>query len=110
MLKQNQLKNVEYLYQVCTTSGICTLVLTSLSMCTPEILPNTAMKSSLEQSLCFEWSQTYCSASWVIIILSFLAACYGIVKVPSGPWFCCKCRSTERVARVVCIMLLYICV
>ncbi|XP_066931957.1 zinc finger protein zfp-1-like [Clytia hemisphaerica] len=42
----------------------------------------------------------YCDGSGCTIAVH--QACYGIVSVPSGPWFCCKCQSQERVARVRC--------
>lgn len=42
----------------------------------------------------------YCDGNGCTIAVH--QACYGIVKVPSGPWYCCKCRSQERVARVKC--------
>ena len=28
-------------------------------------------------------------------------ACYGIVSVPAGSWYCKRCESQERAARVV---------
>lgn len=36
------------------------------------------------------------------LILSILLACYGIVTVPTGPWYCRKCESQERSVKVVC--------
>ena len=40
---------------------------------------------------------------WVTLTrpLRLSSACYGIVQVPTGPWFCRKCESQERAARVV---------
>nr|CAD7569648.1 unnamed protein product [Timema californicum] len=34
------------------------------------------------------------------LLLFIRVTCYGIVTVPTGPWFCRKCESQERAARV----------
>ena len=42
----------------------------------------------------------------MILHFNVVAACYGIVTVPTGPWYCRKCESQERSARVVSFKIL----
>lgn len=42
----------------------------------------------------------YCDGSSCTVAVH--QACYGIVTVPTGPWFCRKCESHERPTRVRC--------
>lgn len=46
----------------------------------------------------FENPLVYCDGHGCSVAVH--QACYGIVQVPTGPWFCRKCESQERAARV----------
>lgn len=41
------------------------------------------------------------STNQVMFLYFCFSACYGIVQVPVGAWFCRKCESQERAVRVV---------
>lgn len=49
----------------------------------------------------------YGVAPFLMLLLHLSSACYGIVQVPTGPWFCRKCESQERAARVVSIQYIH---
>ncbi|XP_050309495.1 protein AF-10 isoform X2 [Anthonomus grandis grandis] len=49
------------------------------------------------------WSENplvYCDGQSCTVAVH--QACYGIVSVPTGPWYCCKCESQERSTKVKC--------
>lgn len=42
----------------------------------------------------------------VLCSFSMFSACYGIVTVPTGPWFCRKCESPETKNKVVSVVII----
>lgn len=63
------------------------------------------LKSFAQNGVCMEFVFLFLLVWINFYIFSLSSACYGIVQVPTGPWFCRKCESQERAARVVSHMI-----